>query len=32
VGFEDMTERESCPLLNYLLHHGHQPEFTCRFR
>ena len=20
------------PLLNYLLEHGHRPEFTCRFR
>jgi taurine dioxygenase len=31
-GFEDMTEEESRPLLNYLLEHGHRPEFTCRFR
>jgi taurine dioxygenase len=27
-----MTEDESKPLLDYLLHHGHRPEFTCRFR
>ena len=32
VGFEDMTEAESAPLLDYLLEHGHRPEFTCRFR
>jgi len=32
VGFEDMTEEESQPLLDYLLAHGHRPEFTCRFR
>jgi taurine dioxygenase len=32
VGFEDMTEEESRPLLQYLLAHGHRPEFTCRFR
>jgi taurine dioxygenase len=32
VGFEDMTEDESRPLLQYLLAHGHRPEFTCRFR
>jgi len=32
VGFEGMTEEESRPLLNYLLDHGHRPEFTCRFR
>jgi alpha-ketoglutarate-dependent taurine dioxygenase len=32
VGFEDMSERESRPLLNFLLNHGHRPEFTCRFR
>src|SRR5262249_56331223 len=32
VGFEDMTEAESRPLLSYLLEHGHRPEFTCRFR
>ena len=30
--FEGMTEEESRPLLNYLLDHGHRPEFTCRFR
>jgi len=32
VGFEGMTEEESKPLLDYLLVHGHRPEFTCRFR
>jgi taurine dioxygenase len=32
VGFEDMTEEESGPLLAFLLAHGHRPEFTCRFR
>ena len=32
VGFEGMTEAESQPLLDYLLAHGHRPEFTCRFR
>ena len=31
-GFEGMTEAESKPLLDYLLEHGHRPEFTCRFR
>src|SRR5690606_24170943 len=30
--FEGLTEDESRPLLNYLLDHGHRPEFTCRFR
>lgn len=30
--FEGMTEQESEPLLNFLLNHGHRPEFTCRFR
>lgn len=30
--FEGMTEEESRPLLDYLLDHGHRPEFTCRFR
>ncbi|MGE0766141.1 MAG: TauD/TfdA dioxygenase family protein [Hyphomicrobiaceae bacterium] len=30
--FEGMTEAESRPLLEYLLNHGHRPEFTCRFR
>ena len=32
VGFEGMTEAESTPLLEFLLEHGHRPEFTCRFR
>jgi len=31
-GFEGMTGDESRPLLDYLLEHGHRPEFTCRFR
>jgi taurine dioxygenase len=30
--FDGMTEEESKPLLDYLLNHGHRPEFTCRFR
>jgi taurine dioxygenase len=30
--FEGMTEAESKPLLDFLLEHGHRPEFTCRFR
>ena len=30
--FDGWTEEESKPLLDYLLHHGHRPEFTCRFR
>ena len=32
VGFEGMTEAESRPLLDFLMEHGHRPEFTCRFR
>ena len=32
VGFEGWTEAESKPLLEFLLEHGHRPEFTCRFR
>ena len=32
VGFEDMSEAESRPLLEYLFEQGHRPEFTCRFR
>ena len=32
VGFEGMTEAESRPLLDFLMDHGHRPEFTCRFR
>ncbi len=32
VGFEGWTEAESRPMLEYLLEHGHRPEFTCRFR
>ena len=32
VGFEDMTEEESRPLLEWLMEWGHRPEFTCRFR
>ncbi|MEE8297488.1 MAG: TauD/TfdA family dioxygenase [Hyphomicrobium sp.] len=30
--FEDMTEEESRPLLEFLHAHGARPEFTCRFR
>ncbi len=30
--FEDMTEEESRPLLDFLFRHGERPEFTCRFR
>jgi len=30
--FEDMTESESRPLLDYLFEHCIRPEFTCRFR
>jgi taurine dioxygenase len=32
IAFEDMTEAESRPLLDYLCLHAHRPEFTCRFR
>lgn len=32
IGFEGMTEAESRPLLEFLMDHGHRPEFTCRFR
>lgn len=32
VGFEGMTEKESRPLLDFLLEHGNRPEFTFRFR
>lgn len=32
VGFEGWTEAESRPLLNFLLEHGHRPEYTCRFQ
>lgn len=32
VRFENMTEEESAPLLNYLFAHQVKPEFTCRFR
>jgi taurine dioxygenase len=30
--FQDMSEEESAPLLNYLYDHAVRPEFTCRFR
>ena len=30
--FEDMTEAESAPLLDFLFTHLQRPEFTCRFR
>ena len=29
--FDDMTDEESAPLLNYLFQHLTKPEFTCRF-
>jgi taurine dioxygenase len=32
VGFDGWTEAESKPLLEFLLEHGHRPQFTCRFR
>ena len=32
IGFEDMTEAESLPILAYLFQHLERPEFTCRFR
>jgi taurine dioxygenase len=32
VRFDDMTEAESAPLLDYLQQHFVRPEFTCRFR
>ena len=32
LAFEDMTEAESKPLLDFLCQHAHRPEFTCRFR
>lgn len=30
--FEDMTEEESRPLIDYLMAHSTRPEFTCRYR
>lgn len=32
IRFEDMTQAESAPLLEYLFRHQVRPEFTCRFR
>ena len=32
IRFENMTEEESRPLLEFLFEQGHRPEFTCRFR
>ncbi len=32
VRFQDMSEAESRPLLDYLFRHLERPEFTCRFR
>lgn len=32
IAFEGMSETESRPLLQYLCDHGHNPEFTFRFR
>jgi taurine dioxygenase len=31
IGFKDMTEEESAPLLGFLFQHMTRPEFTCRF-
>ncbi len=31
VRFQDMTEEESAPLLQFLFQHQVRPEFTCRF-
>lgn len=30
--FEDMTEQESWPLIDFLMQHSTRPEHTCRFR
>ena len=30
--FEDMSEAESEPLIDFLMEHATRPEFTCRFR
>ena len=30
--FENMSEAESRPLIDYLMRHSTRPEFTCRFR
>ena len=30
--FEEMTEAESRPLIDFLMQHAARPEFTCRFR
>ncbi|MCH9675550.1 MAG: TauD/TfdA family dioxygenase [Gammaproteobacteria bacterium] len=32
IGFKDMTEAESRPLLDFLCQHLERPELTCRFR
>src|SRR5205085_9580516 len=32
VGFKDMPEEESAPLLRFLFAHQTRPEFTCRFQ
>jgi len=32
IRFEDMTEDESAPLLDYLVRHSQRPEFQIRFR
>ena len=32
VGIEGMTQAEGKALLDFLLEHGHRPEFTFRFR
>ena len=30
--FEDMSDEESRPLIDFLMQHSRRPEFTCRFR
>ena len=30
--FEEMTDAESRPLIDFLMQHAARPEFTCRFR
>lgn len=32
IGFKNMSEEESAPLLHYLVEHSTRPEFTCRHR
>ncbi|HEX5325041.1 MAG TPA: TauD/TfdA family dioxygenase [Acetobacteraceae bacterium] len=30
--FDDMTDEESRPIIDFLMQHSRRPEFTCRFR